>query len=156
MGTVAELWRHPIKSHGRETLAAVDLSVGKCLPWDRHWAVIHDVTKYDGSGWASCRNFMIGSRTPKLAGIWAEFDDARGQITLRHQDIGSLTFDPNEDFDTFLKWIAQLCPSDRAVPTGIVAADGRGMTDSDYPFCVDYDSCKPQRCRNGNREASRT
>jgi uncharacterized protein YcbX len=133
MGTVAELWRHPIKSHGRETLAAVDLQTGKCLPWDRHWAVTHDVSKYDGSGWARCQNFMIGTRTPKLAGIWAELDNASGQITLRHQDIGSITFDPNEDADAFLKWVAPLCPADRAVPTGIVAADGRGMTDSDYP-----------------------
>lgn len=133
MGTVAELWRHPIKSHGRETLAAVDLTAGKCLPWDRHWAVTHDISKYDGSGWASCQNFMIGTRTPKLAGIWAKLDDASGQITLRHQDTGSITFDPNTDSDAFLDWVAPLCPADRAVPTGIVTAEGRGMTDSDYP-----------------------
>lgn len=133
MGTVAELWRHPIKSHGRETLAAVDLTAGKCLPRDRHWAVTHDISKYDGSGWASCQNFMIGTRTPKLAGIWAKLDDASGQITLRHQDTGSITFDPNTGSDAFLDWVAPLCPADRAVPTGIVTAEGRGMTDSDYP-----------------------
>ncbi|SMX39589.1 MOSC domain-containing protein [Octadecabacter ascidiaceicola] len=133
MGTVAELWRHPIKSHGRETLAAVDLQTGKCLPWDRHWAVTHDLTKFDGSGWVMCRNFMIGSRTPNLAGIWAELDEATGQITLRHQDLGAITFNPNEDAPAFLDWVAPLCPTGRAVPTGIVSVEGRGMTDSDYP-----------------------
>ena len=133
MGTVAELWRHPIKSHGRETLAAVDLSAGKCLPWDRHWAVTHDVSKYEGSEWASCQNFMIGTRTPKLAGIWAKLDETNGKITLSHQDIGTLTFDPNDDIQAFLDWVKPLCPANRAMPTGIVSADGRGMTDSDYP-----------------------
>jgi len=133
MGTVAELWRHPIKSHGREALAAVALSAGRCIPWDRYWAVTHDVSRYDGSGWASCQNFMIGARTPQLAGIWAEFDEASGQITLRHIDNGSITFSPDTDVDAFLDWVAPLCPKDRAIPTGIVSADGRGMTDTDYP-----------------------
>lgn len=133
MGTVAELWRHPIKSHGRETLAAVALNAGKCIPWDRHWAVTHDVSKYDGAGWAPCQNFMIGTRTPQLAGIWAEFDEASGQITLRHARNGSITFNPDTDISAFIDWVAPLCPTDRAVPTGIVSADGRGMTDSAYP-----------------------
>lgn len=133
MGTVAELWRHPIKSHGRESLAAVDLFAGRCVPWDRHWAVTHDVSLFDGSGWASCQNFMLGTRTPKLAGIWAELDEERGIVTLRHADIGSLTFDPNTDAAAFLDWVAPLCPADRAVPQDIVKADGRGMTDTTYP-----------------------
>lgn len=132
MGNVAELWRHPIKSHGRETLASVDFTAGQCMPWDRHWAVTHGRSKFDGSGWAMCRNFMIGNLTPKLAGIWAELDDASGMITLRHQDCGDVTFDPDRDTEAFLAWVAPLCPPDRDTPTAIVKADGRGMTDSDY------------------------
>ncbi len=132
MATVAELWRHPIKSHGREAIAAVDLSEGNCMPWDRHWAVTHEQTKFDGSGWFMCRNFMIGSRGPKLTGIWSEFDETSGMITLRHQDCGEITFDPNGDDAAFLKWVAPLCPTDRAMPKAIVKAEGIGMTDSDY------------------------
>ena len=133
MGSVAELWRHPIKSHGREPLAAVTLNDGKCMPWDRHWAVTHDQTKFDGSGWSYCRNFMIGSRAPKLAGIWAELDENTGLITLRHQDCGEITFNPDQDDATFLEWVSPLCPSDRAAPSAIVKAEGRGMTDSKFP-----------------------
>lgn len=133
MGTVAELWRHPIKSHGREPLATVDLNTGKCMPWDRHWAVTHEQTKFDGSGWFYCRNFMIGSRAPKLVGIWAEFDDVSGTITLRHQDCGEITFNPDQDDAAFLAWVAPLCPADRAAPKAIVKAEGRGMTDSEIP-----------------------
>ena len=132
MGTVAELWRHPIKSHGREALNSVTFSKGKCMPWDRHWAVTHDATKFDGTGWAHCRNFMIGARTPALAGIWAEFDEATETITLRHQEIGSVTFRPDEDDAGFLEWVAPLCPPNRADPKAIVRAEGRGMTDSAF------------------------
>ncbi|MCF2872914.1 MOSC domain-containing protein [Octadecabacter sp. G9-8] len=132
MGTVAELWRHPIKSHGRETLNAVQFTAGDCMPWDRHWAVTHDTTKFDGTGWAHCRNFMIGSRTPALAGIWAQLDESAGTITLRHHDIGSVSFDPDGDTSAFLDWVAPLCPPNRVAPKAIVKADGRGMTDSPF------------------------
>lgn len=131
MGSVAELWRHPIKSHGREAIVATDFSAGECMPWDRHWAVTHDATKFDGTHWAHCRNFMIGARTPGLAGIWAEFDETKGEITLRHQDRGSVTFDPDGDIAAFLDWVAPLCPPERAEPVGLVKGE-RGMTDSDF------------------------
>lgn len=132
MATVAELWRHPIKSHGREAITSVAFTVGKCMPWDRHWAVTHDATKFDGSSWAHCRNFMIGSRTPNLAGIWAKFDEATGTITLRHQDCGSITFNPDKEGSAFLNWVAPLCSPNRAMPKAIVKAVDRGMTDSDF------------------------
>ena len=103
------------------------------MPWDRHWAVTHEQSKFDGTGWAMCRNFMIGSRGPKLAGIWSQLDETAGTITLRHKDIGEITFNPDEDVDAFLTWVAPLCPPNRAMPKDIVKAEGRGMTDSDYP-----------------------
>ena len=133
MGTVAHLWRHPIKSHGREALESVQLRAGQCIPWDRHWAVTHEATKFDGSGWASCQNFMIGTRTPGLAGLWAELDETNGRITLRHQDLGELAFHPDGEAAAFISWIAPLCPTDRAQPKDVVSVPGRGMTDTDFP-----------------------
>ena len=44
-GVLKDIWRHPLKSHGRENLQSVKLSVGQSLPWDRHWAVAHDSAK---------------------------------------------------------------------------------------------------------------
>ena len=35
MGTVAILWRHPIKGVGREELKNVVLENGRCMPMDR-------------------------------------------------------------------------------------------------------------------------
>lgn len=137
MIAVATLWRHPIKSHGREALSRVTLTTGQTMPWDRTWAVTHEETKFDHNApsWAHCRNFMIGSRTPKLAAIWARLDEAKRQITLRHPDLPDITFCPDqpEDVERFLTWVAPLCPENRATAQGIATVNDRGMTDSPYP-----------------------
>lgn len=134
---VAALYRHPIKSHGREKIAAVELTEGMTMPWDRVWAVTHEATKFDASApaWVNCRNFMLGARTPGLAGIWASLDETSRRITLRHQDLEELTFRPDDEDDLggFLSWVAPLCPDNRAKPARIVSVPGRGMTDSTFP-----------------------
>lgn len=137
MVNVAALWRHPIKSHGREPLENVTLIQGQTMPWDRHWAVTHEASKFDADNprWVMCRNFMIGVATPGLAGIWASLDTKTRTLTLRHTDLDDLTFQPDnpDDLARFLAWIAPLCPADKRQPQNIVAAPARGMTDSAYP-----------------------
>ena len=134
---VASLCRYPIKSHGRERIEQVALSAGKTMPWDRFWAVTHEATKFDKGApeWAHCRNFMLGSRTPGLAGIWASLDEKTRCITLTHADLDDITFFPDEPADVtrFLSWIAPLCPDHRVGPQNIVSVPERGMTDSAFP-----------------------
>lgn len=137
MVAVAALWRHPIKSHGREALDTVTLVAGQTMPWDRHWAVTHERSKFDteNPAWVGCRSFMIGASTPGLAGLWATLDTDTQTVTLRHQDLGELSFRPNkaDDIARFVAWIGPLCPPEKFQPNGVVTAPGRGMTDSDYP-----------------------
>ncbi|ASM73360.1 MULTISPECIES: MOSC domain-containing protein [Roseobacteraceae] len=137
MIAVTALWRHPIKSHGREVIHSVSLTEGQTMPWDRTWAVTHDKTKFDAQTpeWVSCRNFMLGTLTPKLAGLWAELDEASRTITLTHVDLGKLTFCPDDaaDVQRFLAWVTPLCPADRLLPDGIASVQGRGLTDSAFP-----------------------
>ncbi|PJI93157.1 hypothetical protein BC777_2027 [Yoonia maricola] len=137
MPSVAALWRHPIKSHGREALDEVTLFEGQTMPWDRTWAVTHEASKFDASNptWVMCRNFMIGVSTPALAGIWASFDEATGTITLRHADLEEINFNPDDptDADRFIAWVRPLCPPDKRQPVGLAKAPMRGMTDSNYP-----------------------
>ena len=134
---VTALYRHPIKSHGREAVDAVALTAGQTMPWDRHWAVTHDATKFDPATpqWAHCRNFMLGSRTPSLAAITAKLNEATATVTLMHPDLAELTIQPDqaEDVARFLTWVAPLCPEGRVAAADIVKAPGRGMTDSALP-----------------------
>ncbi len=128
---LASIWRHPIKSHGREELASVLLSEGECLPGDRRWAVAHEAARLQ-PGWNPCANFHRGAKAPALMAITARTEgDA---VTLSHPDRPDITFRPDmaEDLSVFLDWVAPLSPPDRAQPARIVTA-GRGMTDSDFP-----------------------
>lgn len=136
MAHVATVWRHPIKSHGREKLDAVTLIAGQTMPWDRHWAVTHEASKFDADEpkWVMCRNFMIGAATPGLAGINAALDESSGTLTLTHAALGTHVFQPDnpEDWAGFMHWVLPLCPPDKRQPNAIVKAPDRGMTDTDF------------------------
>ncbi|MGV8955838.1 MAG: MOSC domain-containing protein, partial [Cypionkella sp.] len=129
-GQLAQICRHPIKGHGRETLASVRLLAGQCLPWDRHWAVAHEAANLV-TGWNKCVNFSRGAKAPALMAIASAFDEAAGVVTLTHPDAGEISFRPDDaaDLPRFLDWVRPLTPPDRAQPVAIVTA-GRGMTDS--------------------------
>ena len=135
MGQVEALWRHPIKGHGREALSELTLTEGQTIPWDRRWAVAHEAAKADGSEWAPCANFSRGSKVAALMAINARSHEETGQITLSHPDRPDLCFDPDQEAgaQAFLDWVRPLMPADRAQSARIVRADGRGMTDTDYP-----------------------
>ena len=132
-GRLAQICRHPIKGHGRETLASVRLLAGACLPWDRHWAVAHEAARLE-PGWNPCMNFARGAKSPGLMAIDCQLDEATATVTLRHPDLGQLTFRPDDadDLPRFLSWVRPLTPASRAQPARIVTA-GRGMTDSQFP-----------------------
>ncbi|WP_299627971.1 MOSC N-terminal beta barrel domain-containing protein [uncultured Tateyamaria sp.] len=133
MMQVDGLWRHPIKSHGREALEAVDLRAGEAMQWDRVWAVAHDASKAEAGVWAQCANFSRVSKAPDLMAITATLDEATGLITLSHPDRPDLTFDPDKDPGALIGWSAPLVPQNRALPSHIMRLDGRGYTDSDFP-----------------------
>ena len=105
------------------------------LPWDRRWAVLHEAAKADGSSWALCNNFSIGSKAPGLMAIEAQLNEGTGEVVLTHPDRPDITFRPDEASDEprFLDWVQPLMPKDRAASVKIVSAGDRGMTDTNYP-----------------------
>ena len=131
--TLANIARHPMKSHGREDLASVMLEAGKALPFDRHWAVAHDAAKLV-AGWNDCVNFARGAKAPGLMGISSRLDEGTGTLTLMHKDRADLAFRPDDadDLLRFLNWVQGLNPPARAQPVRIVA-QGVALTDTDYP-----------------------
>lgn len=129
---LTHIFRHPIKAHGREALASVTLNEGRCLPFDRHWAVAHEAAHLM-PGWNACMNFTRGAKTPTLQAIMAQFDAEAQEITLTHPLREALTFAPDtaQGQSDFLNWIAPLMAGGRAQPARLVSA-GRGMTDTPF------------------------
>ena len=135
MPRVTDIFRHPLKSHGREALQRVTLSQGAAMPWDRHWAVAHEASKADGREWAACANFSRVSKAPLLMAITARLNEADESLTLSHPNRKDFTFQPDDErqLSGFLAWVKPLMPADRAQSARILRLPERGFTDSDFP-----------------------
>ncbi|GAA6174218.1 MOSC domain-containing protein [Sulfitobacter pacificus] len=129
---VTALYRHPIKSHGREALERIRLEAGQAMPNDRRWAVAHDSAKADGTKWAPCANFSRGAKAPQLMAINAVLDDATDMVTLTHPDRDPITLHPVRDADSLISWVMPLVPQDRALPARVVELVARGFTDTPF------------------------
>ncbi len=130
---LTHIWRHPIKSHGREALDKVNLSQGRTMPWDRTWAIAHEAAKADGSKWAHCTNFSRTSKAPNLAAINARLDETNENITLTHPDRPEITLHPERDSVALMEWVKPLMPENRAQSVRVLRVPDRGMTDTNFP-----------------------
>lgn len=127
------IWRHPIKSHGREELTSIELSKDKTLPWDRCWAVAHETSKANNGSWAECVNFSRGSKAPKLMAINASLNESNEEVTLSHPELESITIHPEKNADELINWVYPIMPENRSKSEKVIRVLGRGMTDTDYP-----------------------
>ena len=134
---LTQIWRHPIKSLGRERLGGVALRPNACLPHDRRWAVTHDRAKVgDGDGWAHCANFLRCATGPGLMAITASLNEASDTVTLDHPQAGQLVLNPEDqnDVSRLIGWLSGIWPADRPAPTGIHTHATGSLTDQSEPF----------------------
>lgn len=133
MPSVAALWRHPIKAHGREEVKEVRFIEGETMPWDRRWAVAHELSDADDSAWSQCNGFARAAKVPALMAISTTSDLETGSLEVSHPKLRPLRFNPDEEAQKFLDWVCPLMPKNRPQSVRLVRVPGRGMTDSNYP-----------------------
>ncbi len=130
--TLSAIWRHPIKSVGRESLGQVPLDAGGWLPVDRLWAVEHAGAKA-ADGWRAKANFLRTVTAPALMAVTARWNDPH--LTLEHPARGQITLDPEApNSAAFIDWIAPLWPEDQPPPLRIVRAREAHLTDVPNPW----------------------
>ncbi len=133
MGTLAQIWRHPIKAHGREAMVSARLEPGRALPLDRLWAVAHEKANLDPSddGWHRCPNFSRGASVPLLQAMECRVDQASQTLTLTHPAKPGITLNPDKEADQvrLIDWLQDFTPDGRPKPVKIVKAQN-AMTDS--------------------------
>lgn len=133
--SVQGLWRHPIKSHGREEVSEVALEPGKGLPWDRAYAVTHERSCFDigRPSWQPSNEFSIGTKSPRLQAINAHVDERTGKLTLSHPDRVSITIDPEDtgDQNRFVQWVMPISNGSRLLPSRLVRGP-KAMHDTDF------------------------
>jgi uncharacterized protein YcbX len=134
--TLAAIWRHPVKSLGREALAAVRLTPGEGLPFDRTWAVAHGASRFafDAPAWAACGNFARVTLSHPLMRVEAAWDEGARRLTLSRPDAAPLTADPDapEGAAALAGWAREAAGDAQPGPFRLVRAP-QPMTDTDYP-----------------------
>ena len=133
MAYLSEIWRYPIKSHGRERVSEVRVRARETLPYDRVWAVLHENSTADGSKWVACHNFSRGAKAPGLMAIAANFDEATNTLKMSHPTKNDLIFCPDTQGEKLIDWTKDLIPSDRSGSAKLIRAQTAAMTDTDYP-----------------------
>ncbi|PWK55890.1 MOSC domain-containing protein [Roseicyclus mahoneyensis] len=128
---LAQIWRHPIKGIGAESLEHVGLQVDRPLPLDRAWAVLEEGGEA-ADGWRPCRNFLRGAKGPSLMAVTARVEGEA--IHLSHPDRPDITITPGtaEAAPALFAWLRPIYPTDRRGPATLVKAPPAGM--SDAPF----------------------
>ncbi len=83
--TLAKLYRYPVKSLSASPLATATLRAGEGLPEDRRFAIMHGASAFNPLEplWQPKSNFVVLSRTDKLAALETEFDDATSTLIIR-------------------------------------------------------------------------
>jgi uncharacterized protein YcbX len=83
-GTIAALYRYPVKGLSAEALDRTILTMGDCLPHDRRFAIALPTTRFDPANpeWLSKTNFVMLMRDSGLANLRTSFDPQTGALTI--------------------------------------------------------------------------
>ncbi|WP_339108034.1 MOSC domain-containing protein [Thioclava sp. GXIMD4216] len=137
IGTLSNIFRHPIKSIGAEAISSASLTEGRALPLDRVWGVLHEGSKIEAhagrTDWARKMNFLVGVSAPDLMAVTHE--TLENQFCLRHPAKPEICFNPEtpEGQAAFLAWISDLWPEHRPRPTVLAKAKDQPLTDQSTP-----------------------
>ena len=81
---ITNIYRYPVKGLSAEPLGQIGLSVGKCLPHDRRFAIALGTTEFDPvhPQWLSKSHFIMLMRDETLARLTTGLDPASGMLSV--------------------------------------------------------------------------
>jgi hypothetical protein len=132
---LTDIFRHPVKSLGSESLKTIQLSADEAMPGDRRYAITHAKSQFDhGSpAWERCRNFLRIANVPELAAYEVAFDPVRQMLWLTDAQ-GHHAFDlSNDSGRRDLAALVAAAPQ-AAAARPLTVVDVPGVSLSDSPF----------------------
>ncbi|HVE23305.1 MAG TPA: MOSC domain-containing protein [Acidocella sp.] len=93
---IESLYRYPVKGLSPETLNGAHLAPGRCLPWDRAFALAQGDAAFDpeNPAWVQKSHFMCLARNAKIANLKSCFDDAARRLVVTAPEGQRLEADP--------------------------------------------------------------
>lgn len=117
-----------------ERLDAVELSVGRGVPFDRRYAVTHGASDHDPANprWLPRRNFLVLARSPRLAALTCACEPGTGRLAFGLPNRGTLSVGADDtDVGARLEEVfsAHVSSGQRG-PFGLASLGEHGLTDS--------------------------
>lgn len=83
-GTIAALYRYPVKGLSADPLTSVNVTPGETLPFDRAWAIENGPSRFDPEAPAHLPKvaFLMLMRDERLATLETRFDEENRRLTL--------------------------------------------------------------------------
>ncbi|NNM57349.1 MOSC domain-containing protein [Acidocella sp.] len=81
---IESLYRYPVKGLPAEPLASAALTPGRCIPWDRAFALAQGDAALNPANpaWVSKTNFMCLLRNASIAQLQTRFDETASQLAI--------------------------------------------------------------------------
>ena len=130
-GTVAEIWRYPVKGLAGERLERVAIAAGRTLPNDRRFAVAHGDSGITPAAprWelkTSC-HMLMHAKDERLTELTPRYDESDGTLTIRRNGLPLIAARAGEpagraQLDAFFAKFADIDPKYFEVPVQVVRA----------------------------------
>ena len=96
---IESLYRYPVKGLTPERLDSASLSPGRCIPFDRAFALAHGDSPLDPANpaWVQKVNFLCLAKNPAAARLRTVFDETTGMLNIHDpagEDITASPFTP--------------------------------------------------------------
>lgn len=155
---LAQIWRYPVKSIGRQRMARTRIGAGEKIPLDRNWAVLHEKSarhlnaEGELAEWLPKAAFLRGAAGPSLQGVDGGLQD--GRLELSHPDQQDISVDLEDPADAarLIDWLRPLWPEDKPAPLKLVSGPEQ-LTDTRKPFVSinSLDSLSALEAQTGQR-----
>jgi hypothetical protein len=86
---IRQIYRYPVKGLSAEPLDRVPLTIGRCLPQDRRFAIALGSAQFDPAQpqWLAKINFIMLMRDEKLARLSTQFDPRSDLLTITERGV---------------------------------------------------------------------
>lgn len=133
-GTIAAIYRYPVKGLSAEALDRTTLRPGDCLPHDRRFAIALPSTRFDPQNpeWLAKTHFVMLMRDEALARLQTRFDPETGELTIDDESGSPLRAritDP-DGAGRAADYIAEFLGDSIARPLRFVEAPGHAFADA--------------------------
>jgi uncharacterized protein YcbX len=125
-GTLAGLYRHPVKGFTPEPLTEVALAPGEGFPFDRQWAVENGPSGFDPAAPAFVpkQKFTVLASLPRVAAARTRYDAAAGVLHASAAGLAPFAgrLDEAAGREGFAAWLGDLLGDEAAGPLKVLQA----------------------------------